>query len=77
MKRRDALLVIVACAARFVTPVSAADAPPAEITAPVRAFYAALLRAQTDLYVHLSTRTGWQPAGETSGQVRITVATAP
>jgi phospholipid transport system substrate-binding protein len=43
VKRRDALLVIVACAARFVTPVSAADAPPAEITAPVRAFYAALL----------------------------------
>jgi phospholipid transport system substrate-binding protein len=41
--RRDALLVIAACVARFATPASAADAPPADVTAPIRAFYAALL----------------------------------
>ena len=40
MKRRDALLVLAACVA---TPVVAADAPPADVTAPIRAFYAALL----------------------------------
>ena len=40
MKRRDALLVLAACVA---TPVAAADAPPADVTAPIRAFYAALL----------------------------------
>jgi phospholipid transport system substrate-binding protein len=43
VKRRDALLVVAACAVRFATPACAADAPPDEVTAPVRAFYAALL----------------------------------
>jgi phospholipid transport system substrate-binding protein len=43
VKRREALLLIAACVARFATPASAADAPPADVTAPIRAFYAALL----------------------------------
>jgi phospholipid transport system substrate-binding protein len=43
VKRRDALLVLAACVARFATPVAAADPPPADVTAPIRAFYAALL----------------------------------
>lgn len=40
MKRRDVLLILAACIA---TPVAAADAPPVDVTAPIRAFYAALL----------------------------------
>ena len=40
MKRRDVLLILAACVA---TPVAAADAPPVDVTAPIRAFYAALL----------------------------------
>ena len=40
MTRRDAGLVR---AGRVATPVAAADAPPADVTAPIRAFYAALL----------------------------------
>jgi phospholipid transport system substrate-binding protein len=40
VKRRDALRILAACVA---TPAWAADAPAADVTAPIRAFYAALL----------------------------------
>jgi len=43
MKRRAALFAIAACAATAATPVFGADAPASDVTAPVRAFYDALL----------------------------------
>ncbi len=43
MKRRAALLAIGACAATLATRVFGADAPSSDATAPVRAFYDALL----------------------------------
>ena len=43
MKRRAALLAIGACAATVATPVFGADASASDVTAPVRAFYDALL----------------------------------
>jgi phospholipid transport system substrate-binding protein len=43
MKRRAALLAIGACAATLATPAFGADAPASDVTAPVRAFYDALL----------------------------------
>ncbi|HXU66869.1 MAG TPA: ABC transporter substrate-binding protein [Casimicrobiaceae bacterium] len=43
MKRRAALFAIGACAAAFATPLFAADTPASDVTAPVRAFYDALL----------------------------------
>jgi phospholipid transport system substrate-binding protein len=43
MKRRHALLLFATCVARLASPAFAADAPAADVTAPIRAFYAALL----------------------------------
>jgi phospholipid transport system substrate-binding protein len=43
MKRRAVLFAIGACAATLATPVFGAEAPSSDVTAPVRAFYDALL----------------------------------